>query len=141
MARVENVERLMAKFARMTPRVRAAAKKMVDKNADMLVSQMRAIAPVDADGDHPGRLRDSIHKEEGRLGDVSAVVVVDAKDEQGRPYAARVELGHAAADGSQVPAEPFFYTTVRVNRKRIKRSIASAISRAVKAEANGGGGG
>lgn len=132
---IEGVERLMAKFNRMTPRVRAAAKKAVDKSADELVSQMRAIAPVDEDGDTPGRLRDSIHKEEGRFGDVSAVVIADARDENGKPIAAHVELGHAAKDGSQVPAEPFFYTTVRVNQKKIKRRIASAISRAVKADA------
>jgi len=127
----------MAKFAKMPSRVRAAMKRSVDRNADSLVSQMRAIAPVSADGDHPGRLRDSIRKEEGRLGDVSAVVLVDAKDENGKPYAAHVELGHAAVDGSQVPAEPFFYPVVRINRKKIKRSIASAVSRAVKADAKG----
>lgn len=135
---IEGIERLQARFARMTPKVRAAAKKAVRKNAALLVREMKAIAPVSMDGDHPGRLRDSIHAEEGRLGDVSAVVIADAKDEKGRPYAPPVELGHAAEDGSQVPAEPFFYTTVRRRRKRIKRSIAGAISKAIKGEAGGG---
>lgn len=128
---IEGLERLIRRFDRMPAKARAAAVKMVNKSADELVTQMKGIAPVSQD-DNPGQLRDSIRKEPGRLGDVSAVVLVDAKDKKGRPYAARVELGHMAPDGTQVPAEPFFYPVVRVNRARIKRRIARAVSKGLK---------
>jgi HK97 gp10 family phage protein len=124
---IEGLERLRRRFDAMPAKARAAAVKMVNKSADELVAQMKAIAPRDK-----GNLRDSVRKEEGRLGDVSAVVLADAKDERGRPYAARVELGHMAPDGSQVPAEPFFYPVVRVNRARIKRRLARAISKGLR---------
>ena len=128
---IEGLERLRRRLDAMPAKARAAAVKMVNKSADELVAQMKAIAPVSQDK-NPGELRDSIRKEEGLLGDVSAVVLADAKDDKGRPYAARVELGHMAKNGVQVPAEPFFYPVVRVNRARIKRRLARAVSRALK---------
>lgn len=135
---LEGVERLTAKFARMTPAARKAAAKVVHKVAHAKARKMKAIAPVDFDGDHPGRLRDSIHVEEGRFGDISAVVIADARDENGKPYAAPVDLGHTAEDGSQVPAVRFFGSVVIADKKKDKRAIASAISRAIRAEAKGG---
>lgn len=128
---IEGLERLRRRLDAMPAKARAAAVKMVNKSADELVAQMKAIAPVSQDK-NPGELRDSVRKEEGRLGDVSAVVLADAKDDKGRPYAARVELGHMARDGSHVPAEPFFYPVVRVNRARIKRRLARAISKGLR---------
>ena len=128
---IEGLERLRRRLDAMPAKARAAAVKMVNKSADELVAQMKAIAPVSQDK-NPGELRDSVRKEEGRLGDVSAVVLADVRDDKGRPYAARVELGHMAPGGSQVPAEPFFYPVVRVNRARIKRRLARAISKGLR---------
>ncbi len=129
---IEGLERLQRRFAAMPAKARARAAKAVDQSADELVAQMTAIAPADDDPNNGEQVRDRIRKEAGRLGDVSAVVISDAKDAKGRPKATRVELGHMAADGTQVPAEPSFYPVVRTNRVRIRRRIARAISQGLR---------
>lgn len=67
-----------------------------------------------------------------RVGDISYVVISDAKDSKGRPKAPRVELGHVAEDGTQVPAVPHFYPVVRTLGPKIKRRIASAVTRELR---------
>lgn len=103
--------------------------------AEEMAAQMRRIAPLDPTPDDGQHVRDHIHVEEGRLGDVSYVVISDAKDGQGRPKAARVELGHKAADGTHVPAQPSFYPVVRTSQKRVKRRITAAMRKAIRKEA------
>lgn len=132
---LEGVERLMRKLERMTPAVRKAAGQEAFIQAEEMAAQMRAIAPRDDRPDNGEQVRDHIYVEEGRLGDVSYVVISDAKDAQGRPKAPRVELGHKAADGTHVPPSPSFYPVVRSSQKRVKRRITSAMRRAIKKEA------
>ncbi len=132
---LENVARLMRKLNRMTPAVRKAAGQEAFMQAEDMAAQMRRIAPVDPDPGSGQHVRDHIYVEEGRLGDVSYVVVSDAKDAQGRPKAARVELGHKAADGTHVAASPSFYPVVRASQKRVKRRITAAMRKAIKKEA------
>lgn len=132
---LENVERLMRKLNRMTPAVRKAAGQEAFMQAEDMAAQMRRIAPVDPDPGSGQHVRDHIYVEEGRLGDVSYVVVSDAKDAQGRPKAARVELGHKAADETHVAASPSFYPVVRASQKRVKRRITAAMRKAIKKEA------
>lgn len=132
---LEGVERLMRKLERMTPAVRKAAGQEAFIQAEEMAAQMRAIAPRDDRPDNGEQVRDHIYVEEGRLGDVSYVVISDAKDAQGRPKAPRVELGHKAADGAHVPPSPSFYPVVRSSQKRVKRRITSAMRRAIKKEA------
>ena len=132
---LEGVDRLMRKLNRMTPAVRKAAGQEAFMQAEEMAAQMRSIAPVDPDPNDGERVREHIHVEEGRLGDVSYVVISDAKDAKGRPKAPRVELGHKAEDGSHVPPSPSFYPVVRASQKRVKRRIASAMRRAIKKEA------
>ena len=132
---LENVERLMRKLNRMTPAVRKAAGQEAFMQAEDMAAQMRRIAPVDPDPGSGQHVRDHIHVEEGRLGDVSYVVISDAKDAQGRPKAARVELGHKAPDGTHVAASPSFYPVVRASQKRVKRRITAAMRKAIKKEA------
>ncbi len=132
---LEGVERLARKLARMTPAVRKAAGQEAFMQAEEMAAQMRMMAPVDknpGDGEH---IRDHIHVEEGRLGDVSYVVYSDAKDAKGRPKAARVELGHKAVNGKHVEARTSFYPVVRASQKRVKRRITAAMRRAIKKEA------
>lgn len=132
---LEGVERLRRKLAAMTPAVRKAAGQEAFLQAEEMAAQMRAIAPRD---DKPGngqQVRDHIRVEEGRLGDVSYVVISDAKDAQGRPKASRVELGHIAANGRHVEPSPSFYPVVRASQRKVKRRIASAMRRAIKKEA------
>lgn len=103
--------------------------------AEEMAAQMRRIAPVDPDPGDGQHVRDHIHVEEGRLGDVSYVVYSDAKDAKGRPKASRVELGHKAPDGTHVPPQPSFYPVVRTSQKRVKRRITAAMRKAIRKEA------
>lgn len=132
---LEGVERLKRKLAAMTPAVRKAAGQEAFLQAEEMAAQMRRIAPVDKDSNNGQQVRDHIYTEEGRLGDVSYVVISDAKDSKGRPKASRVELGHIAANGHQVEPSPYFYPVVRSSQKRVKRRLANAMRRAIKREA------
>ena len=118
----------------MPASVRKAAGQEAFIQAEELAADMRRIAPRDDDPDNGEQVRDHIRTEEGRFGDVSYVVIADAKDAKGRPKAPRVELGHKAADGTWVEAEPFFYPVVRASVRRVRRRIASAMRRALKGE-------
>lgn len=129
---LEGVERLARKFAAMPQAVRKAAGQEAFLGAEALAAEMRAIAPRDDDPANGEQVRDHIRVEEGRLGDVSYVVIADAKDAEGRPKAVPVELGHRAVDGTHVKPQPFFWSTVRARRKSIQRKIKSAMTRAVK---------
>lgn len=132
---LENVERLMRKLNRMTPAVRKAAGQEAFMQAEEMAAQMRRIAPNDGIANNGEQVREHIYVEEGRLGDVSYVVISDAKDAKGRPKAPRVELGHKAADGTHVAASPSFYPVVRASQKRVKRRITAAMRKAIKKEA------
>ena len=132
---LEGADRLMRKFARMAPAVRKAGGQEAFLQAEEMASQMRSIAPKAERSNDGEKVRDHIHVEEGRLGDVSYVVISDAKDAKGRPKAPRVELGHRAADGSHVAASPSFYPVVRASQKRVKRRITAAMRKAIKKEA------
>ena len=74
-----------------------AARKALRENADTLVQAARELCPVEKGFyrgrqhklKHPGRLRDSIHVEDG--GKDSIAVVADAKDDKGYCYAPIIE--------------------------------------------------
>lgn len=76
----------------------AAARQALRENAESLVEEMKNRCPVETGFysdrhfklKHPGRLRDSIHVEEGGKKDVIQIVA-DAKDDKGYPYAAIIE--------------------------------------------------
>lgn len=131
----KGAKRLMQRFSRMSPAVRKDVGQEAFMQAEDMAAQMRRIAPYDPDPDAGEHVRDHIHVEDGRLGDISYVVISDAKDAEGRPKAARVELGHMAADGTEVQASPSFYPVVRASKKRVKRKLASAARRAIRKEA------
>ncbi|MNS07277.1 hypothetical protein D3C72_387150 [compost metagenome] len=132
---LEGVERLRRKLNRMTPAVRKAAGQEVFMLAEAMAAQMRQIAPSDDTPDGGEKVRDHIYVEEGYVGDVSYVVISDAKDARGRPKAPSVELGHKAVNGVHVPPSPSFYPVVRASQKRVKRRITAAMRRAIKKEA------
>lgn len=132
-AGIENLDRLRRRFDSMPARVRAALIPQVKAEADGLAEQMIRIAPRDADPQNGEQVRDHIHVEEGRLGEISANVISDAKDAKGRAKASRVEFGHTAADGTKVQASPSFYPVIRTRRKAIKRRLAATARKALKA--------
>lgn len=129
------VARLIRKFERMTPAVKKATGEQVRTEAEAMAGQMRRIAPRDDRPNNGQQVRDHIRVEKGRIEEISAVVIADAKDEAGRPKASRVELGHRAADGTPVPPSPFFYPVIRASRKGVNSRIAKAMRKAIKTEA------
>lgn len=74
-----------------------AARQALRENAETLVAAARELVPVEKGFyrgrqhklKHPGRLRDSIHVEDGKKD--SVLVVADAKDDKGYPYAPIIE--------------------------------------------------
>lgn len=74
-----------------------AARKALRENGETLVQAARELCPVETGLyrdrqhklKHPGRLRDSIHVEDGDKD--SILVVADAKDDKGFPYATIIE--------------------------------------------------
>lgn len=104
----------------------------IDKGADELVARMKTLAPVaDEDG---GELKASIRKEPGPV-PMSATVTAGGdlttrQTERGPfDYSLGVEYGTR-----QTAAQPFFWISLRMVGKRIKRRIDRAISKAVKDE-------
>jgi hypothetical protein len=132
---LDGVERLIRKLSAMPKAARKAAGQRAFLEAEEMAAEMRQIAPRDDNPSNGQQVRDHIRVEEGRLGDVSYVVISDAKDAQGRPKAPRVELGHAAVNGRWVDAVPSFYPVVRARQAGVKRRIASAMRRAIRKEA------
>lgn len=129
------VARLVRRFERMTPAVKKATGERVKAEAEAMAGQMRRIAPRDDRPDNGQQVRDHIRVEKGRIEEISAVVIADAKDAKGRPKASRVELGHRAEDGTSVPPSPFFYPVIRASRKGVKSRIARDMRKAIKQEA------
>jgi HK97 gp10 family phage protein len=133
---VKGLAELQAKIASYPARVKAPLVAALNQSADEIVERAKSIAPA-APASHPeGALRDSIHKAAGRH-ELSVDVIVDAKDEKGRIFAAHVEFGHKAEDGHHVAPTPFLFPTVRVTKKRIKSRLGRAMTKAIK-EAHSG---
>lgn len=130
-ASVKGVRRTQALLAAIPDEVAAEIKKAQAAGAAVLVSRMKAVAPVAAQDTHPGALRASIHAEPGAH-DLAVKVTVDAVDERGRFYAKHVEHGHKFSDGGHAAAKPFFYPVLRVERKRIRSAVQRALRTGMK---------
>lgn len=129
---VKGVDKLIASLKQLGPAVAAALKEEADREADQFVDALKSVAPVAPEFErHPGEMRDSIHKEAGRS-EISAKVVVDAKDANGRYYAAHVEFGHKFKDGSHAHAKPFFFPVYRLAKPKLKKQMNAAIKKAVR---------
>lgn len=109
-----------------------AAVAQLQQEAQRVVSEMKAIAPVKT-----GRLRDSIRMEQGRT---KATIVIRAGGptttvpvRQGQ--SATYDYALAQEWGTQKqPAGPFFYPIWRKGRQRTRRNINRAMKQAVEAE-------
>lgn len=104
----------------------------LNEGADAMVQAIQARTPVSELETHPGELRDSVHKENGRH-DLSVVVVEDAKDAKGHAYPAHVEYGHKDKGGGHVPPVPHFWPAVREE----KRKVTSRIRKVMRDRAKG----
>lgn len=96
MAKRRNVS-IKAILERYGDKAATAARKALHENAENLVQAAQELVPVEKGFyrgrkhklKHPGRLRDSIHVEEGSKDKV--LVVADAKDDKGFCYAPIIE--------------------------------------------------
>lgn len=117
--RIEGLDRLKKRLARLPARMKAEVRASLEKSADELVAMQKRLVPVD-DGD----LRDSIRWEGGRH-----ELSIDVKAGDNKAFYARfVEFGVLAR-----PASPFFFPAFRASRKRIKGRTARAVRKAVRA--------
>lgn len=112
-ARILNLEKLTAKFAALPKQVREAAIKANDDNANDFMAQVAAIVPR---GDRVPHLASTLEKAPGVKPGSTKVSIGGPQ----APYPAHLEFGHLAKGGRHVPAEPFWFTTLRVNKKRFK---------------------
>lgn len=115
------LDRLSRRLQAIPKAVRDAVQPALDTSADELVGTMKRLAPVDE-----GDLRDSIEKRPGGH-ELARKVATD-------DYKARwAEFGTA-----KQAAQPFFWPTVRLNKKRFTGRIKRAIRKAVRSKWGGG---
>lgn len=130
--RVKGLDKLLTKLAYIPQVAQERMRVAVNESADELVDAIRNAAPSSVLEPHPGALKASVHKEDG-LHDLAVVVVADARDEHGNPYAAHVEFGHRMPGSSvHVPAHPFFYPTLARLKGRISRRMQQAITDSIR---------
>lgn len=151
--KIRNVDRLKRKLARMSRATKEEIRTALAQSAGEIAELMRRTVPV-ADGD----LRDSIIWQYGdqekvsysqTLGSVTAGHELSVRISAGNSkvrYAHLVEFGTAAHvaggkfAGAQHPgttAQPFFYPSYRLGKKRAKARINRATTRAAKKVAAG----
>lgn len=118
MARVEGLERLKRRFAKIPAKIRAEVRIALEKSADELVSTQQQLVPIDR-----GDLQASIHKRDGRH-DLSVEVVAGSDRAF---YAAFVEFGTV-----NTPAQPYFFPPYRALRKRFVARTKRAVGKAVR---------
>lgn len=103
--------------------------------ADETANLIRSTAPVSRDR-RGGAIKDSVHVTQGPT-PLSHDISVDARDENGRFYAAHVEYGHVTKEGVHVPAEPFFWQAVRVGKRRTRNRVSRATTQAIRQVTSG----
>ncbi len=126
-SKMVNLERVLARLAKIPKAVQDAAEAQLRKEVDGLVAAQKAAAPDDPKTGG-SVIRDSIHAYPNPDRPLSYRIINDAKDEDGKFIAGNVEYGHRARDGSHVPATPSFWPIYRARKKGMKRRMA-AVSR------------
>lgn len=125
---IEGLDRLKARYARLPEKVKKAAAKEVVAQADRLAGRMRQVVPVDQ-----GDLKDSIavttagnrtpsYSHPGGSHVVPEGAAEVTAGNNAVRYAHLVEYGTRHSN-----ADPFFWSTVRTNRKRVTRAISKAV--------------
>jgi HK97 gp10 family phage protein len=118
MAKVEGLERLRRRFARIPIETKRGVRVALEQGADELVEMQKRLVPIDR-----GELRESIKKEDGPH---ELSIHVEAGDERAF-YARWVEFGTL-----RTPASPYFFPAYRSLRRRIRGRISRAVRKAVR---------
>jgi HK97 gp10 family phage protein len=102
--------------------------------AGLIASEIKRIAPIDPDSDHPGELKDSVRVIEGKRTAKKAfsvkVAVGNLKTSDGKGgfnYPRGVEFGTQKS-----PAHPFFWPIWRLRRKGARATIRKSAVKAVR---------
>lgn len=135
LARSHKLESLRRRLKAIPAAVKSQIRDALDKSADEMVATMKRLAPVDE-----GALRESIRKEPGDH-DLSVKVTAggpmttkEVRKGSGAEYdyALGVEFGT-----SDTAAQPFFWPSYRLGRKRVKARSKRAVTKAVKSTKRG----
>lgn len=127
-----------AKIARIPQLLRDSQRQADDKNADDFMQQVAVRVPKadgPSDGEHYEKLVDTLQKTPGP-GPMAVSVSIGGPR---APFPAHLEFGHMSRGGRHVPAEPFWYPTLRVNRTRFRSRRSRAASAALKTIASPAG--
>lgn len=137
-AREEALRRFKRLTEEMVADIRADSIKELNRSADELVAQMQAVAPLG----RTGNLRRSIHKEPGErdttvLIKAGGALTTVQSGRSGTPpydYSMGVEFGTKGGgfDGSGNVAQPFFWPSYRLRKKRIRSALRRTITKNVK---------
>ena len=128
-----NLRSINKRFAAVPDAVRSEVKVALAKSADELVAMMKRLVPVDE-----GDLRDSIGWTWGAA--PKGTVKVGGVDAGGKDLAVTVFAGGPGAYHAHLvefgtvksAAQPYFLPAWRALRTRIRRRIATAVSKGVK---------
>lgn len=122
---MKDADRIAAILRSIPAEVKQAIMPALDKGADEMVARMRYLAP---DEDASGALRDSIAKEPGphELSVRVAAGGAATTDEKGDDHALNQEYGTAKMDRNS-----FFWPSVNTLKKRVRRRVDRAISKAI----------
>ena len=111
--KVENLERLKAKIAKLSEAAREKMRAANEKNAQEFKAKVASIVPESGDP-KGGVLSQTLTMERGDT-DTAYVVAIGGPQ---APYPAHLEFGHMGRDGKKVAAVPFWYPAKRVLKKR-----------------------
>lgn len=135
-AKMLNLAKVKARLRKLPELVKQAVGTQLATEVEDLTDAIKRAAPVgnDLEG-RAGELRDSVHFYPNPDRPLSYRVIADARDPKtGKFIGVHVEAGHKAADGSHVPAHPFFFPIYRARRKPMRRRLSTAGLRAARAQ-------
>lgn len=117
-------------FERYLREARVNAESEARRACELAANEAAALARASVPRGDPraGHIQDSIRVEK-RDADTWAVVVGDA----GSPYAAPLEFGHKAPDGTRIAPKKFFFPAIRVINKRHRARIRRWFRKAIRA--------
>jgi len=135
MSRAEQIGNYVAWLNARGDAMEALIAPALDQGADEFVSLAQSVCPDSELDEHPGQLRESIHKEDGS-DPLKRKIVADAsrpgKDGEPNYYGVHVEVGHKTPDGKHVPPHPFWWPSWRLTKRAAKSRIYQAVLQATK---------
>lgn len=129
-AKVRGVDALAAKLRAMPPAIKQAVRDANQQNAAEFESRIASVVPYErgVDREHAPLVSTLTQG----AGSTETAVKVSIGGQAPMDYAAHLEFGHMAKDGVHVPAEPFWFPTLRIMRARFRSRVQRAATSAIK---------